>query len=159
MIVSPNSVNSPLIAPSVNVQTEQAARDNRVREPVTPTVQLEKTNAERRVASDEKRRKRASWDPTEHPQYEVDGQTEQEKMTSANQEAAKSELERLFELLALSTYSKNQGKGYTIRFRLPKHIIDAAITEGKMARRRTVIKYHYGHAIAPHTPSEVIAVL
>ncbi len=38
MIVSPTNVSVPLIAPSVNVQTEQAARDNKVREPVTPTV-------------------------------------------------------------------------------------------------------------------------
>ncbi len=34
MIVSPTNVSVPLIAPSVNVQTEQAARDNKVREPV-----------------------------------------------------------------------------------------------------------------------------
>jgi hypothetical protein len=46
-----------------------------------------------------------------------------------------------------------------MRFRLPKRIIDAAITEGKMAKRRTVIKFHYGQAVAPHTPSDVIAVL
>lgn len=72
MIVSPTNVSVPLIAPSVNVQTEQAARDNRVREPVTPTVALAKTNAERKVKSDEKRRRQSSWDPSEHPDYEVD---------------------------------------------------------------------------------------
>lgn len=42
MIVSPTNVSVPLIAPSVNVQTEQAARDNKVREPVTLTVALAK---------------------------------------------------------------------------------------------------------------------
>ncbi|GAK85562.1 putative ATP-dependent Lon protease [Vibrio ponticus] len=68
-------------------------------------------------------------------------------------------MDRLFELLALASYSNQQGKGYAMRFRLPKRVIDAAITEGKMAKRRTVIKFHYGHAVAPHTPSEVIAVL
>lgn len=67
MIVSPTNVSVPLIAPSVNVQTEQAARDNRVREPVTPTVALAKTNAERKVKSDEKRRRQSSWDPLSIP--------------------------------------------------------------------------------------------
>lgn len=156
MMVSPTNVSVPLIAPSVNVQTEQAARDNRIRAPVMPTVELAKTNAERKVKADDKRRKQSSWDPSEHPSYEVG--TEYATSTSY-QEEQKSELERLFDLLALATYSKDQGKSYTIRFRLPKHIIDAAITEGKMARRRTVIKYYYGHAVAPNTPSEVIAVL
>ncbi|PAR21610.1 ATP-dependent Lon protease [Vibrio metoecus] len=156
MLVSPTNVSVPLIAPSVNVQTEQAARDNRVREPVTPTVQLAKSNAERKIKEDDKRRKQPSWDPAEHPRYEVGGETEAH---TSHHDEPKSELERLFDLLALASYSQEQGKGYAMRFRLPKHIIDAAMTEGRMARRRVVIKYHYGHAVAPNTPSDVIAVL
>ncbi|WP_047045851.1 hypothetical protein [Vibrio mexicanus] len=156
MIVSPTNVSVPLIAPSVNVQTEQAARDNKVREPVVPTVELVKTNAERKVKPDEKRRRQSSWDPSEHPGYETESETESVHVYS---EQPKDTLERLFSLLALKTYSKQQGKGYAMRFRLPKQIIDDAIKEGQMARRRTVIKYHYGHAVAPNTPSEVIAVL
>ncbi len=157
MIVSPANVSVPLIAPSVNVQTEQAARDNKVREPVMPTVELVKSNSERSVKSDDKRRKRSSWDPAEHPGYEV--VTEHEAHASYHEEQ-NSELTRLFELLALLSYSEEQGKeGYAMRFRLPKRIIDEAITAGRMARRRTVIKYHYGHAVAPNTPSEVLAVL
>ncbi len=156
MIVSPTNVSVPLIAPSVNVQTEQAARDNKVREPVMPTVELVKSNSERSIKADDKRRKRSSWDPAEHPDYEV--VTEHEAHASYHEER-NSELDRLFELLALASYSEEQGKGYAMRFRLPKRIIDEAIIGGKMARRRTVIKYHYGHAVAPNTPSEVIAVL
>ncbi|WP_264404089.1 ATP-dependent Lon protease [Vibrio owensii] len=150
MIVSPANVSVPLIAPSVNVQTEQAARDNKVREPVTPTVALAKTNAERKVKSDEKRRRQSSWDPTEHPDYEVDTRYHEEPEDT---------LERFFGLLALKSYSEDQGKGYAIRFRLPKRILDAAVKEGLMEKRRKVIKFHYGHSVAPHTPSEVIAVL
>lgn len=75
------------------------------------------------------------------------------------QEEPEDTLERLFSLLALKSYSEDQGKGYAIRFRLPKRILDAAINEGLMEKRRKVIKFHYGHAVAPHTPSEVIAVL
>jgi hypothetical protein len=97
------------------------------------------------------------WDPSDHPEYDVDEGTDVD--VAAEHTEAESELERLFKLLALATYSKDQGKGYTMRFRLPKHIIDEAISEGTMAKRRTIIKYHYGHAIAPNTPSEVIAVL
>lgn len=159
MIVSPTNSGVPLIAPSVNVLTEQTARDNRVREPVTPTVHLEKTLAEKEVKPDEKRRKQAAWDPSDHPEYDFDIDPDEEHSSDPQQHEAESELERLFKLLALATYSEEQGKGYVIRFRLPKHIIDAAIREGTMARRRTVIKYHYGHAISPNVPSEVLAVL
>ncbi|MEN2271464.1 ATP-dependent Lon protease [Vibrio diabolicus] len=154
MIVSPTNVSVPLIAPSVNVQTEQAARDNKVREPVTPTVALAKTNAERKVKGDDKRRRQSSWDPSEHPDYDMETEVD-----TRYQEEPEDTLERLFSLLALKSYSEDQGKGYAIRVRLPKRILDAAINEGLMEKRRKVIKFHYGHAVAPHTPSEVIAVL
>ncbi|WP_264874492.1 ATP-dependent Lon protease [Vibrio agarivorans] len=153
MIVSPSNVSIPLIAPSVNVQTEQVARENRTTEPVKPAVELAKSNAERKIKEDEKRQRQLSWDPAEHPDYDLEPEEEHED------DSPQSELERLFSLLALYSYSEDQGKGYTIRFRLPKHIIEAAIQEGQMARRRTVIQYHYGHSVAPHPPSDVIAVL
>ncbi|WP_117235634.1 ATP-dependent Lon protease [Vibrio maerlii] len=154
MIVSPNSVSVPLITPSVNVQTEQAARDNKVREPIQPTVELAKANAERKVKADDKRRKQSAWDPSEHPEYDVH---EEEK--SIIEEPEKGPMDRLFELLALSSYSESQGKGYTMRFKLPKKVLEAAIMQTVIEKRRVVIKYHYGHAVAPHTPSDVIAVL
>lgn len=156
MLVSPTNVSVPLIAPSVNVQTEQAARDNKVREPVAPPIALAKSNAERQVKADDKRRKQSSWDPSEHPGYEMEESVDAE-VTSLEQ--PQDTIERLFELLSLKSYSEHQGKGYAMRFRVPKRIIDAAITEGRMAKRRTIIKFHYGHAIAPNTPSDVIAVL
>ncbi|KOO02863.1 hypothetical protein [Vibrio nereis] len=156
MLVSPTNVSVPLIAPSVNVQTEQTARDNKVREPVTPTMALAKSNAERKVKADDKRRRQSSWDPSEHPSYDTG---EQDDVSATYQEDPESDLDRIFQLLALDSYSQHQGKGYAMRFRLPKRIIDAAITEGKMAKRRTVIKFHYGQAVAPNTPSDVIAVL
>ena len=154
MIVSPANAGVPLIAPSVNVQTEQAARDNKAREPVTPTVALAKTNAERKIKSDEKRRRQSSWDPSEHPDYEVEPEVD-----GAYHQEPEDTLERLFGLLALESYSEEQGKGYAIRFRLPKRILDAAVKQELMEKRRKVIKFHYGHSVAPHTPSEVIAVL
>ncbi|MCG6336675.1 ATP-dependent Lon protease, partial [Vibrio alginolyticus] len=101
MIVSPTTVSVPLIAPSVNVQTEQAARDNRVREPVAPTVALAKSNAERKVKSDDKRRRQSSWDPSEHPGYEMETNTQE---ISVYHEDPKDTLERLFGLLALRSY-------------------------------------------------------
>ncbi|OLQ86577.1 ATP-dependent Lon protease [Vibrio ponticus] len=156
MIVSPTNVSVPLIAPSVNVHTEQTARDNRIRQPIVPTVALAKSNAERKISGEDKRRRESAWDPAEHPNYGADD----EQVTDASQhDPPQNPLDRLFELLALSSYSNQQGKGYAMRFRLPKRVIDAAITEGRMAKRRVVIKFRYGHAVAPHTPSEVIAVL
>ncbi|MCL9776443.1 ATP-dependent Lon protease [Vibrio methylphosphonaticus] len=148
MIVSPNNISAPVVASSVNPQTEQAARDNKVREPIIPTVELARTNAERRINEEEKRRKRNAWDPAEHPEYDDDN----EPRTSNDP------IQRLFQLLALNTYSASQGKGYAMRFRLPQKILKAAIMEGRMAKRRTVIRYHYGHAVAPNTPSDIIAV-
>lgn len=148
MIVSPNSVSAPVIAPSVNPQTEQAARDNKVREPIVPTVELARTNAERRINEEEKRRKRTAWDPAEHPEYD----TEEDVSESEDP------IERLFHLLSLNNYSESQGKGYAMRFRLPPKVLQAALMEGRMAKRRTVIRYHYGHSVAPNTPSDIIAV-
>lgn len=78
---------------------------------------------------------------------------------SVSHEKPQDPFDRLFSLLALRTYSADQGKGYTMRFRLPKHVLDAAIQEGQMEKRRKVIKYHYGHAVAPHAPSEMLVVL
>ena len=156
MLVSPTNVSVPPIAPSVNVQTEQAARDNKVREPIAPTIALAKSNAERKVTADDKRRKQSSWDPSEHPSYETD---DVEDVVAASHYQAEATIERLCKLLSLDSYSEHQGKGYAMRFRLPRRIIDAAISEGMMAKRRTVIKFHYGHAVVPNTPSDVIAVL
>ncbi|NMU07017.1 ATP-dependent Lon protease, partial [Vibrio parahaemolyticus] len=127
MCVSPTNVSVPLSAPSVNVETERAARDNKVREPVTPTVALAKTNAERKVKGDDKRRRQSSWDPSEHPDYDMETEVD-----TRYQEEPEDTLERLFSLLALKSYSEDQGKGYAIRFRLPKRILDAAINEGLM---------------------------
>ncbi|MFC3023010.1 ATP-dependent Lon protease [Vibrio zhugei] len=157
MVVSPTNVSVPLIAPSVNVQTEQVARDNRVKEPVTATEEMARAAAERKLKEDDKRRQQSAWDPSEHPGY--DHTHDESAYEKSDQDPQVSDLERLFELLSLASYSESQGKGYAMRFRLPRRIIDAVISEGEMAHRRTVIKFHYGHAIAPNTPSEVIAIL
>lgn len=128
MIVSPTNVSVPLIAPSVNVQTEQAARDNKVREPITPPVELAKTNAERRLTAEDKRRKRPAWDASDHPDYDLDNEP---NASSAYSEEPQDTLSRLFKLLALQTYSAKQGVGYTIRFRLPQKLLDTVIIQGK----------------------------
>ena len=87
------------------------------------------------------------------------GEPSEPEVDTRYHEEPEDTLERLFGLLALKSYSEDQGKGYAIRFRLPKRILDAAVKEGLMEKRRKVIKFHYGHSVAPHTPSEVIAVL
>ncbi|PMH46021.1 ATP-dependent Lon protease [Vibrio sp. 10N.286.49.B3] len=156
MIVSPSAVNIPLIATSVNVPTEQVARDNKVREPVAAPTSLDRTNAERQINEDDKRRKQSAWDPSEHPDYEHE-EAEEEQVWYDDDSL--DGMERLFRLLSLDSYSQSQGKGYIVRFRLPQHILDAALKEGQMVQRRHVIKYHYDEAVAPNIPSGVLAVL
>jgi hypothetical protein len=152
MIVSANNISVPLIAPSVNVQTEQAAKDNKTRPAVEETHRLAKSEAEKAIDADEKRRKQSAWDPAEHPSYEEEAEPEE------REEPPQNEMERLFALLSLDSYTKNKNTEYTIRFRLPKKVLDAALQEGKMAQRRTVIRYHYGHSALPNSPSYTIAV-
>lgn len=152
MIVSANNISVPLIAPSVNVQTEQAAKDNKARPAVEEAHRLARSEAEKAIDPDEKRRKQSAWDPAEHPDY--DEESDQE----ARHQPPQSELERLFALLSLDSYTKNKNTEYTIRFRLPKKVLEAALQEGKMAQRRTVIRYHYGHSALPNSPSYTIAV-
>ena len=153
MIVSPNSISAPVIAPSVNIQTEQVARDNKVREPIVPPAELARIHKERVISEDDKRRKRQAWDPAEHPDY-ADEAPDEERL-----EKEEDPIERLFNLLSLNTYSYSQGKGYVMRFRLPQRILQAALVEGRMAQRRVVIKYHYGHSVAPNTPSDLLAIV
>ncbi len=154
MNVSLNNINVPLIAPTVNLPTEQVARDNRVKQPVRPTVAMSRAQAERKTSTQEKHDKNQAWDPSLHPDYEVDAVSDQ-----GDSEDLPSPLTRWFELLALSSYSKNQGLGYTVRFRLPKNLLDGIAYTGEMNKRRQVIRYHYGHSVAPNSPSHVIAVL
>ena len=71
-----------------------------------PTVELVKTNSERNVRADDKRRKRASWDPSEHPDYDVVTEREAQILLSRR---ATQRTRWLFELLALATYSEEQG--------------------------------------------------
>ncbi len=156
MIVPPTHVNISPIIPSANVQTEQVARDNKIRDSVAAPAELVKSHAERALTADDKRRKRAAWEASEHPDYELN---EESGGSSGYSEEPEDALSQLFELLALQTYSQGDGSGYTIRFRLPKKLLDAVIAQDQMKRRRVVIKYHYGHSVAPNNPSEVIAVL
>ncbi|MGF1762498.1 ATP-dependent Lon protease [Aliivibrio kagoshimensis] len=157
MMFSPSSVNVPLIAPSVNLPTEQVARDNRVRQPVTPAKQLTKSLAEKPISEKDKQRRREAWDPSEHPDYvfeEEDGDVEHLPSFYVDNELA-----RIAKLLSLDTYAAGEGMGYTIRFGLPKELLVALEQLGTMVRRRTVISYHYDKSVVPNLPSEVLAVL
>lgn len=158
MMFSPSSVNVPLIAPSVNLPTEQVARDNRVRQPVTPAKQLTKSLAEKEISEKDKQRRREAWDPSEHPDY-VFSEEEEDDDTHLPSYNVDNELARIAKLLSLDTYAAGEGMGYTIRFGLPKELLHALEQLGTMVRRRTVISYHYDKSVVPNLPSEVLAVL
>ncbi len=153
MIVSANNISIPPIAPTVNVQTEQVAKDNKGRPAVEQAHHMVKSQSEKKLNRDEKRRRQSAWDPADHPEYETEYETQTE------QSVAEKLLNQLFDLLSIGSYANKQGTQYTIRFRLPKRILDAAVHNQTMARRRTVIRYHYGHLSMPHTPSDTLAVL
>ncbi|MCG7496788.1 ATP-dependent Lon protease [Vibrio sp. Of7-15] len=157
MIFSPTSVSAPIIAPSVNIPTEQVARDNRVREQVIPPTQLNATERERVVSTEEKQLKKPSWDPSENPDYAIleDEQTQGEHPIYGKDD----DLSRLAQALSIDTFSRDQGKGYTMRFKIPQEILDKLEELGEMERRRTVISYHYDQAAVPNMPSEILIII
>lgn len=153
-MISAVHANIAPIASSVNVQTEQVAHDNKVRSPVSPATAVAKQTKEKKLKSGDKRWRGNAWEAAEHPDYDVE-----EDIGLFHHEHPKDTLDRMFSLVSLKRYSREQGKGYAMRFKLPARILNAAITESQMERRRAVIKYYYHHATAPHSPSEVIAIL
>ncbi|MBB1313690.1 MULTISPECIES: hypothetical protein [Aliivibrio] len=159
MIFSPNSVSVPLIAPSVNLPTEQVARENRAKMPVAPTTKMSKATSEKAIKGDDKQYKRDSWEPSDHPGYDVTEEKEAPKPHIGTLYDIDDDLAKLARLLSLDTYAQGEGTGYTMRFSLPKELLERLAEMGKMVRRRSVISFHYDKAVVPNNPSDILAVL
>lgn len=159
MILSPNSVSVPLIAPSVNLPTEQVARQNRVKKPIAPTTKMSETTSEKAIKGDERQHKRDAWEPSDHPGYDITEEKEERKLHFSTLYDIDDDLSKLVRLLSLDTYAQGEGTGYTIRFNLPKNLLDKLEEMGRMVRRRTVISFHYDKAVVPNNPSDILAVL
>ncbi|WP_300173101.1 ATP-dependent Lon protease [uncultured Aliivibrio sp.] len=159
MNFSLNSISVPLIAPSVNLPTEQVARENRIKKPVTPTTKMSKTTSEKAIKGDDKQHKRDSWEPSDHPGYDVMEEKKETKPHIGTLYDIDDNLARLARLLSIDTYAQGQETGYTMRFNLPKELLDKLAEMGRMVRRRSVISFHYDKAVVPNNPSDILAVL
>ncbi|CED70215.1 ATP-dependent Lon protease [Aliivibrio wodanis] len=159
MNFSTNSISVPLIAPSVNLPTEQVARENRVKKPVVPTTKMSKATSEKAIKEDDKQHKRDSWEPSDHPGYDVAEEKEDTKPHIGTLYDIDDDLAKLARLLSIDTYSQGQETGYTMRFNLPKELLERLAEMGRMVRRRSVISFHYDKAVVPNNPSDILAVL
>ncbi len=157
MNFSTSSVGVPLIAPSVNLPTEQVARENRIKKPVTPATKLSKTVSKHAIKDNQREHKRDAWQPSEHPSYE---DTEEKKPVHiATLYDIDDDLAKIARLLSLDTYTQGEGTGYTMRFDLPKALLEKLAEMGQMVRRRSVISFHYDKSVVPNNPSDILAVL
>nr|WP_232312839.1 ATP-dependent Lon protease [Enterovibrio coralii] len=157
MNISPANVSIPAVVPSVNPPTEQAARDNRVREKIVPTKQLEASAEEQSVNKDEKQLKNPSWDPSEHPNYA--DITQKQNEFSGGEYAAHETLSQLSAMLSSNSYVPQNENGYAMRIKLPKEILDKIDELKDSQRTGAVVAMRYQQSTVANVPSEVLIVI
>ncbi|MEJ2764454.1 ATP-dependent Lon protease [Photobacterium sp. MCCC 1A19761] len=153
MIVSPTQAGVPTIAPSVNPPTEQAARDNRVREKIVPPTQTPESAREKPLSSDEKQLKKPAWDPSEHPDYHEAAVREQ-------QYGYQDDLEQLVKALSADTYLRDVGElGYSMHIQLPRNLLEELEKISEVERIKGVVAHRYAQATVPNPPTEYLVIL
>ncbi|MCW8329554.1 ATP-dependent Lon protease [Photobacterium sp. SDRW27] len=153
MIVSPVQAGAPTIAPSVNPPTEQAARDNRVREKILPPTQAPESAREKPLSSEEKQLKKPSWDPSEHPDYH-------ELPVSEQQYGYQEEFEQLVKALSADSYMADVSElGYSMHIQLPRDLLDELEKISQTERTKSVVAHRYAQATIPNPPTEYLVVL
>ncbi|GHA43678.1 ATP-dependent Lon protease [Photobacterium aphoticum] len=152
MLVSPVQVGAPIIASTINPPTEQAARDNRVREKIVPPAELASATAEKRLTSDEKQLKKPAWDPSEHPDYQ--------DAAAAKHYGYQQELEQLVSALSADRYMGDVSElGYTMHIKLPRALLEELAAYNEADRTRGVVAHKYAQATVPNPPTEYLVVL
>ncbi len=156
-----NMISVPTISLTANLPTEEVDRANRIREKVPPSKAMAKLDKEKKLKDDDQSKRRAAYDPSLCPHYELEkeGKEEDYIYNQARSSEAKNHLEHMFKLLSYDTYNPKEGQSYTIRFRLPKKIVEDAVSGLFMEQRRVIIRYHYKGSVIPNSPSDVLAVL
>ena len=153
MIVSPVQAGAPTIAPSVNPPTEQAERDNRVREKIVPPTQAAESAREKPLSSEEKQLRKPSWDPSEHPDYG-------ESQISEKQYGYQQELEQLVKALSADSYMSDVSElGYSMHIKLPRELLEELEKISQTERTKGVIAHKYAQATVPNPPTEYLVVL
>ncbi|MGF1680900.1 ATP-dependent Lon protease [Photobacterium minamisatsumaniensis] len=153
MLVTPVQVGAPTIAPSINPSTEQAARDNRVREKITPPAEMAASAREKPLSSEEKQLKKPSWDPSEHPDY-------QDLAVTEKQYGYQDEFEQLVKALSAGTYMADVTElGYSMHIKLPREVLEALEQISTTERTKGVIAHKYAQSTIPNPPTEYLVVL
>ncbi|WP_087023326.1 ATP-dependent Lon protease [Thaumasiovibrio subtropicus] len=152
MIVSPTVTGAPIIAPTVNVPTEQVARDNRVREKIVPTTQTAESASEKAPSSEEKQLKKPAWDPSEHPTY---NETPIHKYDFRGD----TELDRLIEVLSAGSYFSDDTSGYTMRVKLPRDVFEKLEQFNASNRIKGVVTHHYATSSVPNPPIQYLVII
>ncbi|KDM92327.1 hypothetical protein [Photobacterium galatheae] len=154
MIVSPLNAGIPTLAPSVNPMTEQAARDNKVREKVRPATASLASGSEPSLKGDEKQMKRPGWDPSEHPDYES------QDVAHHQGYGYQQDFEQLVLALSADSYLKDVSElGYSMHIRLPRALLEELGKISQMERVRSVIRYKYAQSTVPNPPTEMLKIV
>ena len=152
MLVTPVQVGAPAVAPTINPPTEQTARDNRVREKIVPTTEMQSPAQERALSSEEKQLKKPSWDPSEHPDY----QQALEEKHYGYQES----MEMLVKALSAESYiADTSDLGYSMHIKLPRELLEALEQISQSERTKGVVAHKYAQATVPNPPTEYLVVL
>ncbi|CAH0534649.1 hypothetical protein VST7929_02599 [Vibrio stylophorae] len=157
MLLSPSSINVPVLTPTINPPTEQAARDNRTREKIVPPAELAKSKSDSAVTLKEKQRKRQGWDPSEHPEYEQEPVIDERSGVPNPYE--KDHALALLQTLLTSGFCDCQDGGYCMTYKFPIKLLEAIDRGNVMAQRRVVIDHHYNYSTSPNVESKMLMIL
>ncbi|PSU32950.1 ATP-dependent Lon protease [Photobacterium lutimaris] len=153
MLVTPVQVGAPAVAPTINPPTEQTARDNRVREKIVPTTEMQSSAQERALSSEEKQLKKPSWDPAEHPNY-------QQQAVEEKHYGYQESMEMLVKALSADSYLADVNDlGYSMHIKLPRELLEALEQISQSERTKGVVAHKYAQATVPNPPTEYLVVL
>ena len=152
MNISPANISIPAVISSVNLPTEQVARDNRSREKILPPRQLNATPEERHLSKEEKQFKHPSWDPAEHPNYT--------ELTQKTPEfTATDSLEKMSSLSSNEPYMPRSENGYPVHMKLPQEVLERLEELRSYRRTGAVVAMRYQQSSVSNFPSEVLVII
>ncbi|HIF9266334.1 TPA: ATP-dependent Lon protease [Photobacterium damselae] len=147
MIISPIQAGTPISSPSVNPPTEQAARENRVREKIVATTEPTANLQERGVQGDE----RAYRSIVEEERPPIEQQKQWAKHRGYQQR-----LETLVAALSADSYLAESDHGYSMHIKLPRELLEKLAQISEVERTKGVISHHYALATVPNPPNAML---
>lgn len=151
MNISPLQNGAVPLATTVNQPTDQAARDNRVREKIVPLTESAASAGEKPLSSEEKQLKKPSWDPSEHPDYD---------MPDAPLSGYQEDIAQLIMVLSASHYlDKDSMLGYSMHIKLPRALLEQLDRINQNERTKGVVAFKYAQASVPNPPTEYLQVI